>query len=251
MIRIAFVFACFVGIWGRADAALIITPATSTLHNGQSLSLAVSGADASGVVWSVSSATGLLVSTGTSAVYTVPSTLNKAETVTVQVTSVSNSSLTVKTILFLVPVISIAVSPASADVNSGGKVALHANVLGTLNTGVKWSVNPSALGKVDASGNFTASTNLVSDATATVTAIAQAQTSKTSSIPVRIHANELYFSTGPNGLQSVVYNGVDYNYLFAESLLSYVFMQFPDGTSSALLSKLHVTNTSVTVTRPA
>jgi hypothetical protein len=56
----------------------------------------------------------------------------------------------------------------------------------------------------------------------TAKATSQADTTKSVSVPIRVHANAIQFTTNSNGLQTVKFNGTDYNYLYGEQLLTLV-----------------------------
>jgi hypothetical protein len=213
--------------------SLKITPLSATLTNSQSVTFTTSGANTGGVVWSVSPAVGTLVQKGTTAVYTVPSSLSGNQAVAVEAISVSNSTLIARAALLLVPTVAIALAPPSADLMTGGQMVLTPTVTGSTNTGINWSLSPN-VGMIDNTGLYTAPSSLRQDTAVTVTAIAQADTTKSASSQIRVHANEIYFTTNANGLQSVVWNGTNYNNPTNDNLFAYVQMQSPSGVLSGL-----------------
>ena len=209
--------------------ALNISPLSATLTNSQSISLNTTGANTNGVVWSFSPAIGTLVQNGTTAVYTVPSSLSQSQTIQVQATSVSTSTLIARAMLVLVPTVAVSMTPPSTDLLAGEQIVLNPMVSGSTNTAVRWSLSPN-LGTIDSTGLYTAPTDLVDDTTVTITALAQADSTKMAQSSVRVHPNGIYFRTNANGLQSLIWNGMDYNYVYGEGLLSYVYE--PNSTGS-------------------
>jgi hypothetical protein len=91
------------------------------------------------------------------------------------------------------PSIKIApVSPPSVTLNLGASQQFHTSVSGTSNTAIEWQVNgkaggSSATGTVSTGGLYTAPANLSQAATFTVTAVAQADTSQTTSATVKVN----------------------------------------------------------------
>jgi hypothetical protein len=228
--------------------ALSITPSSPTLTNSQTVTLNTSGANSSGILWSFSPQVGTFVHTGTAAVYTVPSSLSQSQTIQVKATSMSNSSLIAKAVLILVPTVAISLAPASADLMAGGRVVISPTVTGATDTSVQWSLSPN-LGTIDSTGLYIAPASLTQDTTVTVTAMAQANPAKKALVPIRLHANGLTFTTNANGLQSVVFNGIDYNYVYGEGLLSLVYTQPPNGSITQYTPKCSATYTSTTVSQ--
>ena len=215
----------------KAAETLTVAPASANLTNNQSITLALAGTDAHSVQWTMSPAVGALAPFTGGAIFTVPANLTQSISVQIMATSSLNSAIIAQAVLLLVPTVSMAVTPASADLIAGGQQSLQAAVTGSANNAVSWSLSPQ-LGTISAGGIYTAPSAITSDTTVTVTATAQANTSVRQQIPIRLHANGIYFTTQANGLQSVVFNGTDYNYVYGEGLLSYVTMQKPDGTTA-------------------
>ena len=88
-------------------------------------------------------------------------------------------------------VVRITISPTSASVNAGGTQQFTATVTGSTNTAVTWQVNSvpngnSTVGTISTSGLYTAPTTVPSPATVTITAVSQADTSKTASAAVTV-----------------------------------------------------------------
>jgi hypothetical protein len=204
--------------------ALSLTPSLATLTgSGQSVQLVAAGAIAGGVVWSLTPSVGTLVANGNTAVYTGPSPLLASQAVQVHATNVSNHNLTALAVLTLVPV-TIALSPASADIPAGSQVVLTPTVTGPANTGVSWSLSPN-LGTISNAGLYTAPLVLAQDTQVNVTAVAQADGRRSATAPVMIRSKGIGFSTNANGLATVMYEGTNYNYQYGEGLLSLLWEQ--------------------------
>lgn len=92
------------------------------------------------------------------------------------------------------PAISVAVAPASVQSFAGIEVQFSAKVQNAAGSSVNWQVNP-ALGTISASGLYTAPTSVLNTLTVTVTAVLQADSTKTGSSSVTIHP--LSAITGP------------------------------------------------------
>lgn len=199
------------------QAAVTVSPASFTLAAGQSLTLNIAGATSSGVKWSLSPAVGTVSGSTLSAVYHAPSTVTSGQTVQVVATTVATPTITVKALITLIPAITVAVSPAVADVVSNNQQTFTAKVVGSTNTAVTWSATA---GSITSAGVYTAPT-VTANTTATVTAAAQANTNARGTAQVRLHPKTgFWFTTQPNGLQSMNFNGIDYNYLYGENLVT-------------------------------
>jgi hypothetical protein len=88
-------------------------------------------------------------------------------------------------------VVSISISPTTASLKAGATQFFFATVHGTGNIAVAWQVNgtvggDSTVGTISTGGLYQAPSNIPSPATVTVTAISQADTSKTASSSVTI-----------------------------------------------------------------
>jgi hypothetical protein len=207
---------------------LNVTPTFATLAGpGQTVQLVTSGANVGGVLWSVMPAVGTLVANGNSAIYTSPVALAASQIVQVTATNATNNSLTATATLTLAPV-SISLSPASGTLPAGDQLAITPTVTGSANTGVTWSLSPN-LGSINAVGLYTAPVALNSDTTITVTATSQAYPAISASAAILVQGNGLSFTTNSNGLASLVFDGINYNYLYNQGLLSLVWEQPPNG----------------------
>jgi hypothetical protein len=211
----------------QLDAAVTVSPTTFTLAAGQSLPLSIAGAATSGVKWTLTPAVGTLIGGLASAVYTAPSTLATGQTIEVAATTVSTPTTIVIAAITLIPAILLTVTPTTADVMSNNQQTYSTTVTGSPSTTVAWSTS---LGAISSTGLYTAPTVSV-NTTATVTATAQANNSKQASATVQLHPKTgLWFTTQANGLEHLVFDGVDYNYLYGEGLVTNVTTATANGS---------------------
>ncbi|MCY1018936.1 beta strand repeat-containing protein [Pyxidicoccus sp. MSG2] len=166
--------------------AVTVSPKTATVSaNGSvSLSAEVTGTSVTAVQWAVvgGDANGTVSSTGT---YRAP---NRAGTFTVTATSVADASksdsatITVEPIV--VPDVVVTVSPKTATVSANGSVFLSAEVTGTSNTSVLWTVvGGDANGYVSSTGLYLAPNK---SGTFTVTATSVADPTKSDSATITV-----------------------------------------------------------------
>jgi hypothetical protein len=168
------------------DVVVAVSPKTATVSvNGSvSLSAQVTGASVTAVQWAVvgGDANGTVSSTGA---YRAP---NQAGTYTVTATSVADASksdsatITVEPIV--VPDVVVTVSPKTATVSQNGSVFLSAEVTGSTNTAVLWTVQGGdANGYVSSTGLYLAPNK---SGTFTVTATSVADASKSDSATITV-----------------------------------------------------------------
>ena len=166
---------------------------------------------------------------GSAELYTVPGSPSQSQTIQAGANSVAKPDLVARTVMMLTSAVTITAAPPLADLVPGGQVALSAMVTGSANKGVTWSLNPN-IGTITSTGVYTAPSALTQDSTVTATAIAQADNTKTAPVPIRLHANGIYFTTNANGLQTVVFNGANYNFAYNEGLLTVVQILAPNAS---------------------
>lgn len=147
------------------------------------------------------------------------------------------------------PAVSLSVFPPNADIVGGGKQQFQATVTGSTNTAVDWSIIPATAGTISSTGLYTAPATISTGATVVVIAVSRANPAKSVPVPVRLHGSGIYFTTQQNGLQSIMYRGVDYNYKYGENLVSYLIFATPTGPSSTVAPVCSGTNTDTTVTK--
>src|SRR5208283_6154129 len=115
--------------------------------------------------------------------YTAPSTVPTPATVTVTAISKADTSKSGTATVTVVAPISVSVSPATAQVVTGAQQQFTANVTGTSNQSVTWSLSGagcsgSSCGTITTAGLYTAPSAVPNPAKVTVTATSQADTSK-------------------------------------------------------------------------
>lgn len=133
-----------------APVTVSVNPAQVSLKPAQTAQFTaeVGGASDKRVTWSASEGT-----ISNSGLYTAPSWITQAHTATVTATSVADPSRKATATVNLVTPVTLAVSPATATVTSGGTLQLAAQVGGTSDARVAWSATG---GAVSPSGLFTA-----------------------------------------------------------------------------------------------
>ena len=127
------------------SVSISLSPTTVALQGGQTKQFTptVSGTSNTGVTWSVVPSTVGTVSNG---LYTAPTTVGSAQTVSVIATSNADSTKSASASVQLqapAPAIGVSVSPLSTSLGGGGSIQFSATVTGTSNTAVTWSLSPS------------------------------------------------------------------------------------------------------------
>ncbi len=173
-----------------------ILPTSAELVTGvhQQFSATVTGATNTAVVWSVGgtgcagSACGTITSAG---LYSAPAAVPSPAEVTVTATSAAAGSISASATVTIIPPVVVKVSPLTAQVVTGGHQQFAATVTGTTNTGVTWSVagagcSGSACGTVSSSGLYTAPDAAPSPAQVSITALSDADGTKSAAATVTI-----------------------------------------------------------------
>lgn len=129
------------------------------------------------VIWYAS-----LGSISSSGLYTAPATVAAATTVTIRATSIANPSSVTETTISIQPptVVSVAISPASATLQSNQTLQFSATVSNVLNVAVTWSAT---LGTISSAGLYTAP-DVTVITTVTITATSVADTTKSAHVSV-------------------------------------------------------------------
>src|SRR4051794_10783629 len=104
--------------------------------------------------------------------------------------------------------ISLAITPAFADVIRAG-----AAVTGSADDAVTRKVDRE-MGRISSNVVYPATDNIHSQTNIHPRFIAQANTSFQKAPPQRLNPNHLRFTTQINGLQSIVFDGTEFNYLY-------------------------------------
>lgn len=170
---------------GAAAVRVSLTPASVSLNQSasQQFTAAVSGSTNTGVTWSLSPNVGTLVN----GLYTAPSTISSAQTVTVIATSSADPSKSATASITLNPPppggVQVTISPSTVTMAPGGSYTFAAQVTGTTNTGVTWSFSPMR-GFMTSDGRYIAPIDATSTDVITVTATSVADPTKTASCTV-------------------------------------------------------------------
>jgi hypothetical protein len=208
-------------------AAVTVNPSSFTLAAGQKLSLSVAGAPAQGVTWTISPSLGTLSGAATSATYTAPATVTQSQSVILSATAAGAPASIARVNVALLPAVTVAVNGPAPDLTSGGNETFTSTVSGAQNNAVTWSASMGTI-----SNGYFVAPSVALDTTVTVTATSQADPTKKASYPVRVHAKSgLWFTTQANGLQSVFFNNVNFNYLYSEGMVTSVTTNTSNGTA--------------------
>src|ERR1035437_9503531 len=170
------------------------TTATVAVGNHQQFTATVTGNANTGVIWSVSgsgcsgTACGQVSSSG---LYTAPATVPSPAQVTIRAASVVDPNLYRTATVTIVPLITVSVSPTSANVVVGMHELFTATVTGTTNQNVTWSVRGNgcagvACGTISSTGLYTAPGTVPSPGNVTVTVTSVVDTGKVGSATVTI-----------------------------------------------------------------
>jgi hypothetical protein len=164
--------------------SVTLTPASITLGPGQQqpFTATVTGTGNTpvgntAVTWSFTPMIGTLTATG---VYTAPATISGTQVVTIKVTSFADPTKSASATVILQPAgkgVSITVSPNAVSLREGRRRQFRAIVGGTDDHEVTWSLRP-AIGKISATGVYTAPATVDSDQTVMIMATSKADSTK-------------------------------------------------------------------------
>jgi hypothetical protein len=171
-----------------STVSVSVSPTSATLNGGgtQQFAATVTGNSNTSVTWSLTG-TGTLTTSG---LYTAPATVANSTTATVKATSVADTTKSASATVTLNPV-SVSASPATASVQTGATQQFTATVSNTSNTAVTWQVNNvtggnSTVGTISTGGLYTAPSTVPNPANVTVSAVSQADTTKSGSATVTV-----------------------------------------------------------------
>src|SRR6266576_134223 len=177
-----------------------ISPVSATVGVGgtQQFTATVENTSNTAVTWQVSGVTGGNATVGTissSGLYTAPAVVPNPATVTVAAVSQADPTKSGSAQVTITPaaVVRVTISPVSATVGAGGTQQFTATVENTSNTAVTWQVSGvtggnATVGTISSSGLYTAPAVVPNPATVTVTAVSQADPTKSGSAQVTITA---------------------------------------------------------------
>jgi hypothetical protein len=182
----------------RRTVTITISPTSATLAAGatRQFTATVTNTSDTSVEWEVNGISGGSSSVGSisgSGLYRAPSNLGSRTSVTVTAISNADDSKSASaTVSFSATAsVSVSLSPASASVQAGGSQRFTATVQNTSNTAVTWQVNGvtggnTTNGTISTGGNYTAPSNVSTQRIVTVTAISQADTTKSATAQVTL-----------------------------------------------------------------
>ncbi len=170
------------GIISVGTISLAITPTGANLYAGQSLQLSATVADTPNpnVIWTMNPKVGILSSSG---LYTAPSIIMSAQTVTVTATSVADPSASFSIDIHLLPV-AVTLSPSTISLQPWQTTQFVADVVNTSNAEVIWNLSP-ALGSIS-NGKYSAPRRYAKPESVTVTATSAADSTKSASAVITL-----------------------------------------------------------------
>jgi hypothetical protein len=170
----------------------------------QAFTATVSGTSNTAVTWSLNPPLGNLASGATTALYVAPSTAPTTQSVTITATSIADPSKIATAAITLLEAITVSLSPSTVSLAPSGTQQFTPTVLGTSNTAVTWSINPS-VGTISSTGLYTAPSSILTSQTVTVTAQSVADPTESASAPVSLSTpvtSFTYYVDSANGLDS-------------------------------------------------
>ncbi len=191
---------------GGGSLSVSISPTTATVPPGatQQFTAKVSNSSDSTVTWQVNSIVGGNSTDGTistSGLYTAPTTIPGSGAVTI--TAVPTADTTKSATATVTIANAVSISPNNVLVAVNATQQFTALVTFSTNTAVTWQVNGvaggnSTVGTIGTGGLYTAPSSVPSDPTVTITAISEADTSKSATANVQITPPTLVIS--PTGV---------------------------------------------------
>lgn len=167
------------------NQSVSINPPQANLQVGQAQQFhaTVSGAGNTAVAWSMSPVIGTLSSAG---LYTSPASAVNPETVAITATSMANPAASATATAVVNPsCVSLAVSPASIIVGASQSIQFAAQVTGSSNNAVIWSMSP-AVGTLSPSGVYTAPASTLATQAVAVTATCQADSTQSATAAITL-----------------------------------------------------------------
>jgi len=164
-------------------APVVVSPASAALRAGQNLQFTSNLP----VSWSINPALGTISSSG---LYIAPASVTTQQTVIVTAVSQADATKTATATITLTP-ITVTVTPATASLFASGTQQFSASVVGTSNSQVTWSINPTNSGSISASGLYTAPASVGTQQNVTVTATSAADNVTSSSSTVTLNPSAL------------------------------------------------------------
>src|ERR1700746_997133 len=182
------------------SVSVTISPISATVAAGgtQQFSAMVQNTSNTAVTWQVNGVTGGNATVGTISslgLYTAPGVVPNPATVTVTAVSQADAtkSAAAQVTITAATTVSVIISPISATVAAGGTQQFTAMVQNSSNTAVTWQVNGgtggnATVGTLSMAGRYTAPGVVPNPPTVTVTAVSQADATKSAAAQVTITA---------------------------------------------------------------
>jgi hypothetical protein len=162
-------------IVGVAPSGVMLAPSQSQLFIPT-----VTGTSNTSVTWTLNPALGTISSTG---LYTAPSSITESRSVIVTAVSDADSTKTANSTIIVSSSAKVTLAPASVSLSLALNEAFKAVVTGTVNTAVKWTLNPE-VGTISVGGVYIAPTSIPSAQTITVSATSVTDSSKSASASI-------------------------------------------------------------------
>ena len=158
---------------------------STTLTAGRTSQLfaSVSGTMNTSVTWSLSPSVGSISASG---LYTAPSAITATQAVTVTATSVADPGQSASATITLTPTVTVALTPVSAAPPAGQSTQFAAQVAGTTDMNVTWTMSP-AIGSLSG-GLYTAPSTITADRSVLITATSQADPTKSATSTVTLRS---------------------------------------------------------------
>jgi hypothetical protein len=192
---------------GGGGVSVSISPTTATVPPGQSQQFTanVSNASDSSVTWQVNSVVGGNSTVGTittAGLYTAPTTI-PGSAITVTAVPAADTTKTANATVTIANPVSVSPSNVLVAVAATQQFTASVNINNNTNTNVTWQVNGvgggnSTYGTIGTGGLYTAPSTVPANATVTITAISEADNTKTGTATVQITPPTLVIA--PTGL---------------------------------------------------
>jgi len=164
--------------------AISVAPGTAQLIIGQKqqFNATVTNTNNTAVAWTVNPNLGTI---STSGLYTAPASIASAQAVTITATSQADTTKTASATVNLAPV-TVSVGPAAATLYVKQSQTFTATVGNALDSSVTWNISPTGAGAITSAGVYTAPASIASQQMVTVTAISNADPTRSGSATVTL-----------------------------------------------------------------
>jgi hypothetical protein len=183
-----------------------VLPATATVPAGatKQFGASVINTPNAAVTWTVEGGSGN-GTIGSSGLYTAPATVPNPATVTIKATSQADTTKSATATVTVTAPVAVSITPTTANVEAGATEQFTANVTGTDNANVTWSVvGGDANGTISGTGLYTAPATVPNPATVTIKAVSQADTTKSATATVTVINAAVSVAMTPNSASVIV-----------------------------------------------